>query len=298
MKNIKRLLKWILVFTVIVFTATLILLHFADLSVDEKDIRSTFAQVDISPIYKTLQYRDYTIHYTVAGDTTKPAILLIHGSPGSWDNFLDLMADSALASSFMMIAPDRPGYGRTVPDEPVRDLAIQADIIAGILRKEQTTAIVAGHSYGGSVAIQLAVDAPELVDALVLIAASVDPELEEMYWVQYVFDYRLFSWMLPGFLYASNEEILALEGELYELEGSWGRISVPVSIIQGGQDQLVPPANADYAIRKLENASVNALRPDSLDHFIPWTQPELIREELFRVSKLKPPEKQTEKTIN
>ena len=37
-----------------------------------------------------------TIHYVVSGDTTKPVVIFVHGSPGSLSAFIDFMADTVL----------------------------------------------------------------------------------------------------------------------------------------------------------------------------------------------------------
>ena len=58
----------------------------------------------------------------------------------------------------------------------------------------------------------------------------------------------------------------------------WSEIRVPVTVIQGGKDNLVPPANADFLGRVLLNAPVTMVRPPEANHFLVWEKPELIRE--------------------
>jgi len=55
-----------------------------------------------------------------------------------------------------------------------------------------------------------------------------------------------------------------------------------VTVIQGELDRLVPAENADFARSRLVNATVDMVRKDDLNHFIPWTKPQLIREAVDR----------------
>lgn len=267
----------------LLLTVIIVFLHFADLSLPDGEIQDRFKHTGFTPEKKSVTFNDSEFNYITVGAPSNPAVLFVHGSPGSWDNFIDVMTDTTLLNSFRLIAYNRPGYGENNPGKPERTLKTQADIAAEILKNENVHAIITGHSYGGPVAVRLAIDHPEVVDALVLVAASVDPELEEMYWVQYLFDYQILSWILPDFLYVSNEEVLALESELRKMEDHWSQISKPTSIIQGKQDRLVPWQNATYAEQKLMNAKVDTIMIEDADHFIPWSNPGVINKELFRL---------------
>jgi pimeloyl-ACP methyl ester carboxylesterase len=99
-------------------------------------------------------------------DGSGPAVLLLHGQPGTgadWDG-----VSAALSDSFTTVVPDRPGYGRTggraggFHDNATAALALLDEL--GIER-----ATVAGHSWGAGVALALAELAPGRVGALVLV---------------------------------------------------------------------------------------------------------------------------------
>ena len=74
---------------------------------------------------KTFMHSTYSVHdgtvcidcldifYREAGPRTGPVILLLHGLVASSDMFLNLLPH--LASSFRLVAPDYPGYGRSSP---------------------------------------------------------------------------------------------------------------------------------------------------------------------------------------
>jgi pimeloyl-ACP methyl ester carboxylesterase len=72
----------------------------------------------------------------------------------------------------------------------------------------------------------------------------------------------------------------------------WQKIKCPVVVIQGGKDSLVPAANADFARNMLINAPVEFILKDDMDHFVPWSNPELIhRAVLMMIDKSAMPQK-------
>ena len=81
-----------------------------------------------------------------------------------------LLAEPELASCYRLIHYHRRGYmGSTLGAQPLT-IAAQARDAAALLRHLGVSAAhVAGHSIGGLIALQLAVDAPELVHSLALL---------------------------------------------------------------------------------------------------------------------------------
>lgn len=99
-------------------------------------------------------------------------VCLIHGASGNLNDMTFRLAPT-LADRFEVIAVDRPGHGRSgVPHGGGTSIRVQAALIrAALARIGIPRATVVGHSYGGSVALAWAVDAPESVSALALLAA-------------------------------------------------------------------------------------------------------------------------------
>ncbi|MFT6809828.1 MAG: pimeloyl-ACP methyl ester carboxylesterase [Saprospiraceae bacterium] len=55
---------------------------------------------------------EVNLHAITVGDSSlRSLILFIHGTPGSWMDFREYLADSLLRNRFRMIALDRPGQG-------------------------------------------------------------------------------------------------------------------------------------------------------------------------------------------
>lgn len=95
-------------------------------------------------------------------------IVFIHGA-GFADSFLPLALDPAVRDHYRTIRYRRRGHGGSSPaDAPssIVDDAGDCRALLGALGVEK--AHVVGHSYGGDVALQLAVDAPDTVATLSL----------------------------------------------------------------------------------------------------------------------------------
>jgi pimeloyl-ACP methyl ester carboxylesterase len=129
----------------------------------------------------------------------------------------------------------------------------------------------------------MAMDYPDLVDGLVLVAASIDPKLEPREaWFRVPLSTPFLRWLVPRSFRASNDELVGLKEELEEMVPGWSQIKVPVTVIQGGKDGFVPAANADFARQMLTHAEVDFVLDPEWDHFIVWSRPELIREAVLR----------------
>ena len=92
-------------------------------------------------------------------------VLLIHGTGGAaWFGSV-----AHLASRHRVVDYDRRGFGRSTPLGVRGYLDAQvADAITLIEKLGLHNAVVVGHSWGGIVALGLAIRAPELVGRLVL----------------------------------------------------------------------------------------------------------------------------------
>jgi pimeloyl-ACP methyl ester carboxylesterase len=96
------------------------------------------------------------------------AVVFIHGS-GVADSYLPLAAEPALRDHYHVIRYRRRGHAGSTPiDGPVSIAEHAQDCRALLDKLGVTQAHVVGHSYGASVALQLAVDAPRAVASLAL----------------------------------------------------------------------------------------------------------------------------------
>jgi pimeloyl-ACP methyl ester carboxylesterase len=104
-----------------------------------------------------------------------PPVLLLHG----WAAFKEIWWGTllALAPRYRGVALEWPGHSHTPAVADVRGIADLASLAARSCAQLGLSDItVVGHSLGGRVAAQLALDYPELVARLVLVDAALDPQ--------------------------------------------------------------------------------------------------------------------------
>jgi benzoate-CoA ligase family protein len=110
------------------------------------------------------------LEYELQG--TGDPVLFIHGSHIA-DSYMALLAQPALRDEFMLIRYHRRGYlGSAAPMGQVSLADQAADASALLAHLHVAAAHVVGHSFGGSIALQLALDDPDHVHSLVLLEAA------------------------------------------------------------------------------------------------------------------------------
>jgi pimeloyl-ACP methyl ester carboxylesterase len=132
------------------------------------------------------------VHYKQAG-AGEPAVLLLHGFGSSTFSFREVMGP--LAEAGTVVAFDRPGFGLTSRPLPGQWSGVNPYGLAG---QEALTlalmdhlgirrAVLVGHSAGGGLAMRLALDYPERVQGLVLIAPAVSVAEDWPGWIRLLF---------------------------------------------------------------------------------------------------------------
>jgi (E)-2-((N-methylformamido)methylene)succinate hydrolase len=102
-----------------------------------------------------------------AGET----VVLLHGLGGSAANWAEVV--DRLVPGRRVLAVDLPGHGGSDPLPRGAVLDDYADAVAGAIEgRDGAPALVVGHSFGGQVALRLAVRHPRLVRGLVLVVSS------------------------------------------------------------------------------------------------------------------------------
>lgn len=97
---------------------------------------------------------DRVVSYEEYGDG--PLVVLLHGSPGngrSWQR-----VGERLAARHRVVAPDLPGHGGTTPQpaQATPDVAYTATLIEALVDAVGRPALLVGYSYGGVVALAVA----------------------------------------------------------------------------------------------------------------------------------------------
>ncbi|WP_310485360.1 2-succinyl-6-hydroxy-2,4-cyclohexadiene-1-carboxylate synthase [Chamaesiphon sp. VAR_48_metabat_403] len=112
-------------------------------------------------------------HFTVTEDRTLPPLLLLHGWMGSCEDYCEVI--ELLRSNFYCIAIDLPGHGKaqTIDEESGYNFI---DTARGIVRLLDDLKIdcctIAGYSFGGRLALYLALEFPDRFDRVILESTS------------------------------------------------------------------------------------------------------------------------------
>jgi pimeloyl-ACP methyl ester carboxylesterase len=109
------------------------------------------------------------IHYLDKG--SGPAIVILHGLGGQMGNFTYALLER-LTDEFRVILMDRPGSGYSTRARGATGrLTEQAATVAEFIRKlGLERPLLVGHSLGGAIALGVALDHPEVVRGVALIA--------------------------------------------------------------------------------------------------------------------------------
>jgi len=195
----------------------------------------------------------------------------VHGTPGDARAWADYIADAK--DSHEHIAIDRPGFGKSGPPGAVVSLKAQAAALEPLLvRRQGKWPVLVGHSLGGPIIAEAALDYPDRVGALVIVAGSFDPALEKVHFMQPMGEMWPVRRLIPRMLRNSNRELLALKPELEALAVRLAHVSVPVVVIHGTRDRLVPYENVPFIMRSFSGTSaLEVMTLKGRDHFIPWT---------------------------
>jgi pimeloyl-ACP methyl ester carboxylesterase len=238
-----------------------------------------------------------------------PAVLLLHGQPGSaadWDGVVQRLGARARA-----IAIDRPGWDGVHRAADLEGNAQAA--IAALEARAIRRAVIVGHSLGGTIAAWLAAAYPERVTALVLAAPAANqaslypvdrwlaaPLVSEIAagaamagvgltltvpWLRrrvsagtgiaesYLLGVGQAA-LRPGAWRAYAGEQRTLVRELPDLEQRLGSITAPTTIIAGARDRIVPMHAASQLSGQIPGARL--VVADHAGHLLPQRSPQLL----------------------
>ena len=136
-------------------------------------ILALYARSKVPAVGRFIDLDGVRLHYVDEG--SGPAVLMIHGLSSQLQTYTYAMA-GLLRPRYRLIIVDRPGSGYSQAAASAT-LGAQAALMSGLLRAlDVDRALVVGHSLGGAVALALALDHPEQVAGLVLLAPATQPQ--------------------------------------------------------------------------------------------------------------------------
>ncbi len=165
-------------------------------------VYSGSAEKRFPPIGRIIPVSGGNAHVWEAGPAGGAPVLFIHGASSNvreWAFWL-VPQMNKVAPELRALTIDRPGHGHSDRVKGAEQLAVQARFMAEILAREAPgmKAVVVGHSYGGAVALRLAIDRPDLVKGVVLLSPASHPYPGPNAWYVRAANHpifgRLFAW--------------------------------------------------------------------------------------------------------
>jgi pimeloyl-ACP methyl ester carboxylesterase len=214
------------------------------------------------------------------------------------------LQDSLVQKGYLVFNLDLPGFGKTQLTKSEMNVSdYVAEISKFIESKNIYKPTLVGHSFGGKIALKLALDKPELVSNIVLIAASgVKPNNENkksIFKKVSGFGKKLFqSDLLKGFYkpvrkfyyyYIVRERDFFNAGEVLQktfininneyYDELLGKVSVPTLIIWGENDKVTPLWMADKLQEEIPDAVLKVV--EKTKHSLPIVKPEIVSEIIY-----------------
>jgi pimeloyl-ACP methyl ester carboxylesterase len=271
--------KALLVFTVFVITAC----STRNVISDEREYVAKHIIHHPSIEHYQLAIGEHQLHYATHGDHKKPALIIIHGTPGSWQQYARYLLNDTLLAHYYMVVIDRPGWGRSTlgGDKAIASFAEQANIIGALAKKLRQESggqavILMGHSLGASLAPRVAMDFPEDIQGLLLFAGTLDPQLSSPRWFNYLGAAPFANYIIGDRFSRSNKEIFALKTDVNAMNHRWDEIKAEVIAVQGMTDGLVYPANSDFIENTFNADTTSVVRLEDEGHLFPMTQREAV----------------------
>ncbi len=196
------------------------------------------------------------------GDLGGGRIILLHGAPADASAWSRLLARADEIKASTLITVDRVGYGNSLDEDELSLTGHASSILPLLVEVNGRKHIIIGHSYGGPVALRLAVDYPDQVGGIVLVAGACDAYMNDAQWFRRgINGIRL---LVPTDWERANRELLALTDENLAMEPLLRQVTCPVVVIHGTWDGVCPH---DTTIAYLRERLVNAegLRVVSID---------------------------------
>jgi pimeloyl-ACP methyl ester carboxylesterase len=224
-----------------------------------------------------------------------PLIVLLPSLGRDSEEF-DPLAAQIAAAGFRVLRPQPRGFGHSAGPMEHMTLHDYARDVASVIEHENAgPAIVAGHAFGHFVAKMTAVDFPELVRAVVLVAAAqknIDPEVrrwlaiatdgaqpesERVKYLQKVFfapghDPRIW---LTGF-HPAVQRAEEMARDATAQQEYWAGGTAPLLDIQAEHDPYRPRSTSDELAREFGAKRVTVVVIPNASHALPVEQPRAV----------------------
>lgn len=253
----------------------------------DKKIKKLFQGEDLQPEIHYINFENHRLRYlTLISDPKKPFVVFIHGAPGSSADYLSYFRDEKLYGSVNILDVDRPGYGYSDFGHAETSLQKQAKAIQFIIEKTTNSKLITlvGHSFGGPIAVRMAMDFPDAYANLILLAPALDPNHEKQFKIGQLAMVQPTRWLTPPALRVAADEKFTHVEELKKMLPLYDHIKIPVIHIHGTKDSLVPYENLEFSKHHISSNLLQTISLENVDHFLPWTHHDFIVDKILKLA--------------
>ena len=255
--------------------------------ISEKQVRKHYANIMVKPEIRIIKNDTLSLSVASVGADTLPMLLLIHGAPGSLWGYMNMMDDPDLQKRYHIVSVDRVGYGKSRLKNRrkfVTSIETQAKALLPVfsLNHSEQKVTVLGRSYGAPIAAKIVSLVPGEVRELIMVSPVIDPEKEKFYWFSKWGRNSFVQLFLPGEFNTATAEKYSHSAELRKLLPVWESITVPTTVIQGGNDWIADPANLDFARKHIKSKRAQFIFLNNAGHMITFTHAAMIKEMLMK----------------
>ncbi len=220
----------------------------------------------------------------------KKTLVLLHGWAKKKEDYQELVG--LLAKKYTVYSLDLPGFGAT-PMTRSYNLADYAKDVAGFVNgKRLEKVILLGHSFGGRVAIKMALEYPKLVEKLVLVDSagierkSVRVEVLRLLWtLAPLAPTRLRELLRPMVGSKDYLESIGWVRETFKnvvgenLEPELAKIKIPTLLVWGENDHTTPLWQGKVMQREISGSKLVII--SGTDHGAPYRKAKEVADAIF-----------------
>jgi pimeloyl-ACP methyl ester carboxylesterase len=221
--------------------------------------------------------REDVVHFQDTLKASRRTLLFLHGAGGSHHTFRDQWA--GLKGTARLVIPDLPGHAGS-SGSPFESVPASADWVRDFAKQMGLSKfLLAGHSMGGAIAIQAALNKVPGIEALVLMGTGarlkISPVILEGIGTRYrEFAPELVEWMIspeasPDLRDDVLRDVLSTRPETYladfracngfDVMDRLGEIRVPTLVVNGDADRLTPLKYGEYLATNIPGAVLKIL---------------------------------------